>query len=76
MALRTLTDLLVHELRDLYDAENQLLAALPRLEKRVRNDELRMALKEHHHLTNVQRHERSDQRGEEAPPGGSGGREP
>jgi ferritin-like metal-binding protein YciE len=51
MALHTLKDLLVHELRDLYDAENQLLKALPKFEERARNDELRIALEEHHDLT-------------------------
>jgi ferritin-like metal-binding protein YciE len=51
MSLHTLKDLLVRELRDLYDAENQLLKALPHFAQRSRNEDLRAALEEHHKLT-------------------------
>jgi ferritin-like metal-binding protein YciE len=51
MALHTLKDLLVHELRDLYDAEKQLLRALPPMAQRARSEELRVALEEHCDLT-------------------------
>jgi ferritin-like metal-binding protein YciE len=51
MSLYTLKDLLVHELRDLYDAEDQLCKALPRFAEQSRNEELRTALEEHAELT-------------------------
>ena len=51
MPLHTLKDLFVHELRDLYDAENQLLKALPRFAERARHEELRVAIEDHHNLT-------------------------
>lgn len=40
-------DLLVHELKDLYSAENQLLKALPRMAKAATSDELREAFETH-----------------------------
>ena len=46
-ALETLHDLLVHELRDLFDAENQLIKALPLLAKAARNEDLREAFELH-----------------------------
>jgi ferritin-like metal-binding protein YciE len=51
MPLHTLKDLFIHELRDLYDAENQLLEALPRFAERARHEELRVAIEDHHNLT-------------------------
>lgn len=47
MALETLDDLLVHELRDLINAEKQLVRALPRLIKAASNDALGEALTDH-----------------------------
>ena len=35
MKLNTLKDLYIHELKDLYSAEKQLLKALPQLAKRL-----------------------------------------
>jgi ferritin-like metal-binding protein YciE len=46
-ALETLHDLLIHELRDLFDAENQLVKALPLLAKAARNEDLRNAFDLH-----------------------------
>ena len=51
MPLHTLKDLFIHELRDLYDAENQLLKALPRFAERARHEDLRAAIEDHHNLT-------------------------
>jgi len=45
--LETLQDLLVHELQDLYNAENQIMKALPKLAKKATSDELREAFQEH-----------------------------
>lgn len=45
--LRTLTDGLLNELKDLYSAESQLLKALPRMEKRATNPNLKEAIKTH-----------------------------
>jgi ferritin-like metal-binding protein YciE len=47
MSLATLHDLMVHELKDLYSAERQLVRALPRMSKNANSDELRTALDEH-----------------------------
>jgi ferritin-like metal-binding protein YciE len=46
-SLETLHDLFVHELRDLYDAENQLIKALPLLSQAAQSDELREAFTTH-----------------------------
>jgi len=40
MKLNTLADLLHHELKDLYSAENQLIKALPKMAKAAANTEL------------------------------------
>jgi ferritin-like metal-binding protein YciE len=47
MSLDTLHDLMVHELKDLYSAERQLVQALPRMSKNASSDELRTALDNH-----------------------------
>ncbi len=47
MSLATLHDLMIHELKDLYSAERQLVAALPRMAKAASSDELRAALEKH-----------------------------
>ena len=60
MALNSLHDLYVEELKDLYNAENQLLKALPRMAKAASSQELKAAFSEH--LTVTQRQvERLDQ---------------
>jgi ferritin-like metal-binding protein YciE len=47
MEMSNLQDLLVENLKDLYSAENQILKALPKAAKKVKNAELRSALEEH-----------------------------
>ncbi|HEX6316697.1 MAG TPA: ferritin-like domain-containing protein [Gemmatimonadaceae bacterium] len=47
MSLETLHDLWIHELKDLYSAEKQLIQALPRMAKAVTSDELRSAIENH-----------------------------
>lgn len=46
-AIKSLRDLLVDELRDLYNAENQLIKALPKMAKAASHDELKEGFKEH-----------------------------
>jgi ferritin-like metal-binding protein YciE len=45
--METIRELLVDEMRDLYDAEKQLVKALPKLAKTASNDELREAFENH-----------------------------
>ncbi|HEY9014124.1 MAG TPA: ferritin-like domain-containing protein [Gemmatimonadales bacterium] len=45
--LNSLDDLLVHELQDLYNAENQILKALPKMIKAASHPELQQAFEEH-----------------------------
>ena len=47
MALETLHDLWVHELKDLYSAERQLVQALPKMAKAASSEELRTAIENH-----------------------------
>lgn len=47
MKLETLQDLYVGELKDLYSAENQMAAALPKMAKAAASPELREAFKDH-----------------------------
>ena len=54
MALDSLHDLYVDELKDLYSAENQLLKALPRLAKAATAPELKAAFTEHLEVTRKQ----------------------
>ena len=42
-----LKDLYVHQLRDLYSAESQLIDALPKMEKKATNKELQQAFQKH-----------------------------
>jgi ferritin-like metal-binding protein YciE len=46
-AIDTLQTLLVEQLKDIYDAENRLTKAIPKLAKKSTNDELRSALQSH-----------------------------
>jgi ferritin-like metal-binding protein YciE len=46
-ALTTLHDLFVHELKDLYSAEKQLLKALPKMAKAANSEQLRAGFEEH-----------------------------
>ena len=47
MEMNDLQDLMVENLKDLYSAENQLLKALPKVAKKVDNEQLRQALEQH-----------------------------
>ena len=44
---QTLRDLLIDEIRDLYDAERQLVKALPKIAKGATSDELRTLIEDH-----------------------------
>lgn len=54
MKATTLRELYVQELKDLYDAENQITKALPKMMKEASSDELRSALEEHLEVTTEQ----------------------
>lgn len=45
--LSSLDDLLVHELQDIYNAEGQILKALPKMAKAANNPDLKAAFEEH-----------------------------
>jgi len=45
--INSLRELYVEHLRDLYDAENQLIKALPKMAKEASSDELRQGIEEH-----------------------------
>jgi ferritin-like metal-binding protein YciE len=47
MAVKSVNDLLLDELRDIYHAEKQLVKALPKMAKKAKSDQLRQAF-EHH----------------------------
>lgn len=47
MELETLKDLYIHELKDLYSAENQIIKALPKMAKAATNEQLAAGFKEH-----------------------------
>jgi len=51
MKLNSLRDLFVHELKDLYSAEKQILKALPKMAKAATNEELKVAFEEHQQQT-------------------------
>jgi ferritin-like metal-binding protein YciE len=54
MQVQTVQDLFEHEISDLFSAENQLVAALPKLAQAATNDELRQAFE--HHLEETREH--------------------
>jgi len=54
MKLETLKDLYIEELRDVYDAENQILKALPKMAKAASAEGLRDAFQEHEDVTKGQ----------------------
>src|SRR6185436_7971107 len=49
--MNELRETFVEELKDLYDAEKQLLKALPKMAKAARHEELREAFESHLHET-------------------------
>ena len=54
MELQTLKDLYIHELKDLYSAENQLIKALPKMAKAAKNRQLASGFNQH--LEQTKRH--------------------
>ncbi len=47
MAIKSLDELLVHEMQDIYDAEHQLTEALPEMAKAASSSDLQKAFKSH-----------------------------
>ncbi len=47
MELKSLQDLLVEDLKDIYNAEAQIIRALPRMAKAASNEQLKQAFEEH-----------------------------
>ncbi len=47
MKLQSLNDLLIQELQDLYDAENRIIEALPKMAEKASSPELRAGLNQH-----------------------------
>lgn len=45
--MKTLMELFVHELKDIYNAENQILRALPKMIKKATSEKLRKGLEKH-----------------------------
>ncbi len=54
MKLENLEQLFLQELRDLYDMENQIVDALPKMVEASHNDQLKSALKQHLEVTKGQ----------------------
>lgn len=48
MSMKTLDDLFVHFLRDIYFAEKQILKTLPKMARKADSDDLRKAFEDHH----------------------------
>ena len=47
MAMQSLDDLFFHELKDVYDAEHQVVNALPKMAKAAASSDLQSAFEEH-----------------------------
>lgn len=56
MKMKTMNDLLTHELKDIYSAEKQLTKALPKMAKACSSDTLRQAFEMHLRETQEQIH--------------------
>ena len=54
MGLESLQDLFLHELKDVYHAEKQILKALPKMVKATENEQLKAAFEEHLEVTEKQ----------------------
>ena len=54
MAVKSVNDLLIDELQDIYHAEKQLVKALPKMAKKAKSDKLRQAVE--HHLEETKGH--------------------
>jgi ferritin-like metal-binding protein YciE len=60
MAMKSLDDLFVHFLRDMYFAEKQILKSLPKMARKAEADQLREAFEHHHgeteeHVQNLEK---------------------
>jgi ferritin-like metal-binding protein YciE len=51
MAMESMQDLYLHELKDLYSAEKQILQALPKMAAKANHNELRRTFEEHRETT-------------------------
>ena len=51
MDIDTMKQLFIHELKDLHDAENQILKALPKMAKKASHNDLKTAFQEHERQT-------------------------
>jgi len=51
MAMESMQDLYLHELKDLYSAEKQILQALPKMAAKAKHNELRRTFEEHRATT-------------------------
>ena len=51
MELKTLNDLFIHQLKDLYGAEQQLLQAMPKMEAKITSGELKRSMARHREET-------------------------
>ena len=47
MSLETMQDLLLHQLRDIYSAEQQLVKALPKMQEKASTEDLAAAFRDH-----------------------------
>lgn len=54
MKLNNLKDLFIHELKDLYNAEHQIMKAMPKMVEAASSAELKRALKDHMRETETQ----------------------
>jgi ferritin-like metal-binding protein YciE len=54
MAMNNMQDLYLHELKDIHNAEKQILQALPKMAKAASHQELRRAFEEHERVTEEQ----------------------
>jgi ferritin-like metal-binding protein YciE len=54
MKMESLQELYLEQLKDIYDAENQLLKALPKMAKQATNEELKAAFEQHLEQTQEQ----------------------
>ena len=73
MHIHTLRDLYIDELKDVYDAEQQILVALPKMAEKANSPDLKMAFTEHEQMTRgqVERLEQIFQKLGESPTGKS-----
>jgi ferritin-like metal-binding protein YciE len=54
MSMETMQDLYLHELKDIYNAEKQILQALPKMAEKATHSELRQAFEDHRRVTEEQ----------------------